>query len=105
MTMKFLIGNQPVEAQVVSEGTIISEKSDTTLRKLTISFTLTGIDVGNQYKAMILKAKADGISSEGSDQEELILWEVYDLGPTWRQVGESPTQYEVLWELTEKEAV
>jgi hypothetical protein len=101
--MKFFISKHPVEAQIVSEGTIISEKSGTTLRKLTISFTLTGIDAGNQYNAMVLKAKADGITSGGTDQEELILWEVYDLGPTWQQVGEEPTRYEVLWELTEKE--
>jgi hypothetical protein len=99
--MKFSIGNQEIDAQAVSEGTYLSEKTGETLRQLTIAFTIRGINASEQYNHLVRQATKTGLITKDSDPE--INWEFYDeTGTTWEGQNDYMI-YNCLWTLREKE--
>ena len=98
--MILIIGKQEVDAQSVSEGTFLSP-TGITLRQLTITFTIEGINASDQYNRLARQAKKNGLISRDTGSE--IEWELYDeTGTTWEGVNDYLV-YTSLWTLREKE--
>ena len=73
--MKFIIGNQELDAEAVSEGTYLSERTGATLRQLTIIFTIQGRNASDKYNSLEKHAYNEGLVSADLEAR----WELYDV--------------------------